>query len=370
MSDFGSTPTSNATINSVLTDLPASAVYVPNTAGSTLTAMEGIAVNTDSNSKKSSAGRVGLLDGDDATQGAKGNAAATDSTSAWSVVALLKGLYAKLAGTLTISGAVTTSGTVTEANSANIKTDLDSLVTNTADLLADGDHLATIDTSTANSATVSGATTDAAVIGDNSGSISAKMRGLTKILNDIWDSTNHLFHFNLKQVSGAALSASNPVITEANLQTWLRNGQAFVVATGLVTGASATCGLAIWNAATGKSALIYSIRFLDQQGGQAQYGQIYKVTSNPNLANGSTPVNKNFGSVTTSSMTCTNATSGVNLSGTLLESFPSNSPAVVELVQPGSGYLLPNGSSTGLGIQVLMAGTGGFVQVSVHYVEF
>lgn len=36
-----------------------------------------------------------------------------------------------------------------------------------------------------------GATTDAAVTGDNAGTISAKMRGLTKILADIWDSVNH-----------------------------------------------------------------------------------------------------------------------------------------------------------------------------------
>lgn len=36
-----------------------------------------------------------------------------------------------------------------------------------------------------------GATTDAAVTGDTSGSLSAKLRGLSKILSDIWDSVNH-----------------------------------------------------------------------------------------------------------------------------------------------------------------------------------
>jgi hypothetical protein len=36
-----------------------------------------------------------------------------------------------------------------------------------------------------------GATTDAAVTGDNSGTVSGKLRGLVKILTDVWDSANH-----------------------------------------------------------------------------------------------------------------------------------------------------------------------------------
>lgn len=50
-----------------------------------------------------------FADGADATQGAKGDAAATDSTSSWSVVALLKGIIAKLLASI----AVTQSGTWT-----------------------------------------------------------------------------------------------------------------------------------------------------------------------------------------------------------------------------------------------------------------
>lgn len=42
-------------------------------------------------------------DGGDVTQGAKGDPAATDSSSAWSLVSLLKGLYALIAGTLTFN---------------------------------------------------------------------------------------------------------------------------------------------------------------------------------------------------------------------------------------------------------------------------
>lgn len=46
---------------------------------------------------------VTAADGDLATIGAKADAKATDSTSSWSAIALLKGLYALLAGTLTVS---------------------------------------------------------------------------------------------------------------------------------------------------------------------------------------------------------------------------------------------------------------------------
>jgi hypothetical protein len=54
-----------------------------------------------------------------------------------------------------------------------------------------------------------GATTDAAVTGDTAGSRSAKLRGLNKILFDIWDSTNHLFAFNLKQVGATAVDTNS-----------------------------------------------------------------------------------------------------------------------------------------------------------------
>lgn len=53
---------------------------------------------------------VSLTDGADVTLGAKADAAATDSTSAWSVVSLLKSLRTLLAGTLTVKQ-LTNSGT-------------------------------------------------------------------------------------------------------------------------------------------------------------------------------------------------------------------------------------------------------------------
>ena len=87
---FGSTDLSNTTVGT--NQVPVSAVYVPNTASSNLTALEGIAVNTDGNSQKSSAARVGLKDGDDVALGTT-----TDASSANTLIGLTKAVKANTA---------------------------------------------------------------------------------------------------------------------------------------------------------------------------------------------------------------------------------------------------------------------------------
>lgn len=104
---FGANPTTSTQGALPQNQFPINAVYVPNTANGDLTVVEGILINTDSLGNKSTAVRLGLLDGDDVTLGKKADAAATDSTSAWTAIAMLKGIFAKLAGTLTVGGTVT-----------------------------------------------------------------------------------------------------------------------------------------------------------------------------------------------------------------------------------------------------------------------
>lgn len=60
-----------------------------------------------------------------------------------------------------------------------------------------------------------GVTTDAAVTGDNAGTLSAKLRGLSKIFFDMWDSTNHWLQVKVMNATalGQATSAnSSPVV--------------------------------------------------------------------------------------------------------------------------------------------------------------
>src|SRR5260221_3966682 len=91
---------------------------------------------------------VGQLKQVNSVQGAVADTAVSNPASSGSVIALLKGIITKLAGTLTISGSVTTSGTVTETNSAAVKTDLDTILIGTNKIPAspatEGGNLATI----------------------------------------------------------------------------------------------------------------------------------------------------------------------------------------------------------------------------------
>jgi len=62
---------------------------------------------------------------------------------------------------------------------------------------------------------VEGVTTDAAVTGDNSGTISAKLRGWSKMLFDVWDSVNHRLHVSVDNANANGQNTmvnSSPVV--------------------------------------------------------------------------------------------------------------------------------------------------------------
>lgn len=54
-----------------------------------------------------------------------------------------------------------------------------------------------------------GTTTDAAVTTDVNGTLSGKLRGLVKILADVWDSVNHRLHVNVDNAISGSVSVSN-----------------------------------------------------------------------------------------------------------------------------------------------------------------
>lgn len=75
--------------------------------------LKGFANGTFVGSGGGGGGAVTIADGADVAEGAKGDAAATDNTSSWSVVSLLKGLYGRTLATLSVQtadGAVVTLG--------------------------------------------------------------------------------------------------------------------------------------------------------------------------------------------------------------------------------------------------------------------
>ena len=63
-----------------------------------------------------------------------------------------------------------------------------------------------------------GAIANTAVTGDNTGTISAKLRGFNKVLADVWDSVNHVLKISAASLplpSGAATSAKQPALGTA-----------------------------------------------------------------------------------------------------------------------------------------------------------
>lgn len=89
-----------------------------------------------------------------------------------------------------------------------------------------------------------GVTTDAAVVGDNAGTVSAKLRGLSKILNDVWDSVNHWLGVSVKNATLAVTQSGSWSVTAnagTNLNTSALALEAGNIATvaGIVTAARA-----------------------------------------------------------------------------------------------------------------------------------
>lgn len=102
------------------------------------------------------------------------------------------------------------SGTITANAGTNLNT--------SALALESGGNLAT-------TATTLGATTDAKVTGDTSGSVSAKLRGLNYFLNLVTDTVNSLFHVNLKQVGANAVKTNSGNGSAGSLNVYLATDQ-------------------------------------------------------------------------------------------------------------------------------------------------
>src|SRR5690348_14576927 len=71
----------------------------------------------------------------------------------------------------------------------------------------------TVATTVADGANVNqGANADVAVTGDNAGTLSAKLRGLSKMLFDMWDSVNHRLNVFIQNATLAVTQSGNWVL--------------------------------------------------------------------------------------------------------------------------------------------------------------
>lgn len=83
-----------------------------------------------------------------------------------------------------------------------------------------------------------GSTTDVAVTGDNAGTVSAKLRGLNKILADVWDSVAHTFKVSVQNASLAVTQSGSWLFAYALTSDFVSG------ATGAITDTTSTLLLA------------------------------------------------------------------------------------------------------------------------------
>lgn len=112
---FGSTPKDS-------TGIPLGSVYTPNNAGGNLTALQGGPVSTDSESNISAPVATYTPDGNSVTLGMQADSAATDNTSAWSEIALLKGVLGKLLTSIAVTGTISATNPSVGTDGATLPT--------------------------------------------------------------------------------------------------------------------------------------------------------------------------------------------------------------------------------------------------------
>ena len=87
---------------------------------------------------------------------------------------------------------------------------------------------------------------------------------------------------NLNQVNGGPLAASNPVLVESNIQTWIRLGQGFNATSGAqsTAGAVNSAAFSLFNpAASGKNVYVFSLKLLANLA--SIFALVNLVTSDP-----------------------------------------------------------------------------------------
>jgi len=124
-----------------------------------------------------------------------------------------------------------------------------------------------------------GVTTDAAVTGDNSGTVSAKLRGLSKIFADVWDSVNHELKTSAVQVGSWSVTANAGTNLNTSTLALESGGNLATIATntGNIGKTQTSGGSTPFHALSAASNNATSVK--------ASAGQLYGVTiSNTNAA--------------------------------------------------------------------------------------
>jgi hypothetical protein len=177
---------------------------------------------------------------------------------------------------------------------------------------------------------------------------------------------------NLAQIGGAAMSITNPDITESNILNAIRAGQGFIANTGQMSSATGTNNtpLSIFNPSTsGKNILVYSFTASSgTAGGSSIAAYLAATTSDP--AYGSTATitnNKAGGSSSAIASNCTFTTTSQSIPGGIIETMYNTAP--IELIAPGTAILLPSGSNHGLTL-FMQTYANGIGAIMARWIEY
>ena len=174
---------------------------------------------------------------------------------------------------------------------------------------------------------------------------------------------------NLKQINGAALSASNPTIVEGNLQNWIRLGQGFngTSGTSSTAGAINAVEFSLFNpAASGKNVYVYSLKVVANITGNLAVATL--ITTDPALTAAAVTNLKPGSGASAASVTYSSAAQ--TQTGTVLDRLvlPGNN-AVQDFFLNGAGILLPAGSAYGVAVFINLTAAANWT-VTARWIEF
>lgn len=174
---------------------------------------------------------------------------------------------------------------------------------------------------------------------------------------------------NLKQINGAALSASNPDIVEPNIQNWIRSGAGFngTSGTSSTAGAINAVEFSLFNpAASGKNVYVYSLKVVANITGNLVVATL--ITTDPALTAAAVTNLKPGSGASVASVTYSSAAQ--TQAGTVLDRLvlPGNN-AVQDFFMNGSGILLPSGSAYGIAVFINLTAAANWT-VTARWIEF
>jgi hypothetical protein len=267
--------------------------------------------------------------------------------------------------------------------------------------------------------TTQGAEADTALTTSaSSGTLMAFTKGLVKIFADVWDSTNHLFASNIKQIGGqtptldnttilatsmrgknsvagdtpvlvdasgrlqqvqilgsSVLSATNPEPNISNIQQMILSGQGYSATTGKVASAANMAGQFWVPNTSAKNVLIWSVRTSYSNANQTEQLQ-YLTTQDATLTGaGSVNDSANFlnlkggGGAAASGATLIHNGGIGSATGTPLDFFDTPLTGGIELLAPGMFILIPAGTAGGIAVYSVTTAAGSW-SFTVRFCEY